>query len=815
MGLVTRAKDMFRNSNFALVCLLAVAAVGGNLAQIPLFQSISFIFGSVFALIAARVFGFWPAILVAGIGAIVTFVAWGHPWAAIVLVLEAAFVAVMGRRVDNLVIIVVVFWLLFGFWVILASYALFLGLPWESAGFIALKQMINGILNSVLAGLALAMLRATQFRFVKQVPPTSIHALVFYLVTLATVLSVTVMVVAESRSQYSYARLQLKAAMEVVASWTIYAVNAEQPIDSQREAFEAGLRVLRLMDGSIPVTLDDFHITITDRDGEVRSLQGDMRSARDAGSLSFASDGIGYWQPEGEMPEMARSRQSYYILEKQLTGLDGLSILTIEFSAAPLILWLEEKARWDMVLLGATTSLTLLLTYIVLAWLMAPLRKLAKLSSGIDQAVQSGRTFQWLPETGVREYDTLSQTLDTASRALAHGFDERRQFAEDLEERVKERTEQLDFLSQIVRQTNNAVVVTDIAGKVTWVNEAFIQLSGYDLDSLRGHKPGTILQKTPPTEDVRKAMQQGLANAEGFSVKILNHSRDGRPYWVEIRCSPMHDKDGRHTGFIAIQNDVTSQHEVELRLRQTQKLEAVGHLTSGLAHDFNNLLTVIIGCGELLEPELDDRPELRRLVDMSLSAADRGAQLTKSLLAFSRRQPLEPEKVALDELTTDFLPLLRQSMGEKIRVAVVSSEKSWWARLDVSQYESALLNLAVNARDAMPDGGTLSIKITNVCIGPGETFDRSEVRPGQYICIDVADTGKGIPPEALEHVFEPFFTTKRDQNNSGLGLSMVFGFVAQSEGFVRIHSKIGTGTQVQMYFPSSEREVIEAVAAPF
>lgn len=808
-GLAPKAKTVTLNSKFVILLLLMIGSVLGNIAQVPLFQSISFLFGSVFALIAARIFGFWPAIMVAGTGSIVTIFAWGHPWAAIGLILEAGFAALMMRRADNMVIAVVAYWVFCGFWLILVSYALLVGLPWESAGFVALKQAINGVLNAVLAGLALAALRMGSSRFIGLIPRTSIKSLLFYLVSLATILSVTVMVVAESRSQYSFARLQLKAAMEVVASWAVYEMTTEETMESQRNAFETGLSGSRLMDGTIPVSIDDFHVSVTDRDGQVRMISGIMRSNMDSRSIVPLADGIGLWQPDGDMPEMARYRQSYYVWERPFSDGGDISKITVEFNAAPIISWLEERSRWDMTLLGVTSCLALLVTYFVLGWLMAPLRRLEELSSGMDEAVRSGQCVSWLSETGVREYDTLSATLDTASRALVVGFNERKALAESLEEGVKERTEQLDFLSQIVRQTTNAVVVTDVAGKVTWVNEAFEQLSGYDLDMALGQKPGSFLQKVPPADDVRKKMQEGLARADGFAVELLNHRRDDRPYWVEIRCGPMYDQEGRHTGFIAIQNDVTLRHEFELRLRQTQKLEAVGHLTSGLAHDFNNLLTVIIGCADLLGPELDDRPELRRLVDMSLSAAEHGSQLTKSLLAYSRRQPLEPKNVALDAVTANFLPLLRQSVGEKISVATVSTEKTWRAKIDVSQYESALLNLAVNARDAMPDGGSLSIRITNVQVDENDPRDRSDVEPGRYICVDVVDTGQGMTPEVLDHVFEPFYTTKRDLNRSGLGLSMIFGFVAQSGGFVRILSEVGKGTRVQMFFPVAEDAVVE------
>jgi signal transduction histidine kinase len=309
------------------------------------------------------------------------------------------------------------------------------------------------------------------------------------------------------------------------------------------------------------------------------------------------------------------------------------------------------------------------------------------------------------------------------------------------------------------------------------------------------------MQKTPPPPDVREAMQAGLASGEGFEVELVNHTRDGRPYRVEILCSPLHDQHGIHSGFIAIQIDVTERYGLEERLRQSQKLEAVGQLTTGLAHDFNNLLSVILGCAELLESKVEDKPDLRKLIAMTIGAAERGSDLTRSLLAFSRRQPLDPQTADLAALTKEFAPLLRRTLGENIRLTILADEAPWTVRVDVSQYESAVLNLAVNARDAMAEGGTLSIRISNKDIDRTEIADLKDVRPGPYVCVDVADNGHGMPPEVLERVFEPFFSTKPKHNNSGLGLSMVFGFLAQSGGFVRIESKVDKGTKISLFFP--------------
>jgi signal transduction histidine kinase len=213
-----------------------------------------------------------------------------------------------------------------------------------------------------------------------------------------------------------------------------------------------------------------------------------------------------------------------------------------------------------------------------------------------------------------------------------------------------------------------------------------------------------------------------------------------------------------------------------------------------------------MGCTELLGEKVKDRPELRRLTDMAMGAAERGSDLTRSLLAFSRRQPLEPQLVDLESLTREFAPPVTRSLGETIWFVIFVEDPLWPVRLDASQYESAILNLAVNAGYAMPEGGTLSIRVTNTEVDAAEIADLHDARPGPHVVVEVADTGKGMRPEVLERVFEPFFTTKEKKNNSGLGLSMVFGFLAQCSGFVRIASTVDKGTTITLYFPRAETE---------
>jgi nitrogen-specific signal transduction histidine kinase len=259
--------------------------------------------------------------------------------------------------------------------------------------------------------------------------------------------------------------------------------------------------------------------------------------------------------------------------------------------------------------------------------------------------------------------------------------------------------------------------------------------------------------------------------------------------------------DTQISGAVYVAEDVTDKLKLERQLTQSQKMEAVGQLTGGVAHDFNNILTVITGTVEILHDELADRPQLAVIAKMIDEAAMRGAELTKGLLAFARKQPLQPRETDLNNLVVDAAKLLRPTLGEQIEIKSILSDDAWLALIDPSQLTSALLNLSINARDAMPDGGQLTLETRNVVLDEAYAKENSEVIPGAYVLIAVSDTGTGIPAEIRDKVFDPFFTTKAVGKGTGLGLSMVFGFIKQSGGHIKIYSEVGHGTAVKMYLP--------------
>ncbi|QPF87209.1 response regulator [Bradyrhizobium genosp. L] len=254
--------------------------------------------------------------------------------------------------------------------------------------------------------------------------------------------------------------------------------------------------------------------------------------------------------------------------------------------------------------------------------------------------------------------------------------------------------------------------------------------------------------------------------------------------------------------------------ETEQKLRQVQKMEAVGHLTGGIAHDFNNILTVITGLIDILADAVAHDAALTSVTNMISDAASRGAEVTKHLLAFSRQQPLQPREANLNTLVQDTARLLRPSLGEQIEIDTALEPDAWPAFIDPNHLSTALLNLAVNARDAMPDGGKLMLETSNVVLDETYAAANIDARPGEYVMIAVSDTGAGIPEHIREKVFEPFFTTKDTGKGTGLGLSMVYGFIKQSDGHLKIYSEEGHGTSIKLYLPRSSGDMVDVEPPP-
>ncbi|VIO73810.1 hybrid sensor histidine kinase/response regulator [Bradyrhizobium ivorense] len=301
---------------------------------------------------------------------------------------------------------------------------------------------------------------------------------------------------------------------------------------------------------------------------------------------------------------------------------------------------------------------------------------------------------------------------------------------------------------------------------------------------------------------ITRFLQETAAGGMGMRYESPSVHRDGHLFYVEVSLNALKRGDGYVVN--AFVRDITQRRVAAEQLIQAQKTESLGRLTGGIAHDFNNMLTVITGTIELLADGVKDNPQLAAIAKLISDAADRGAQLTSSLLAFSRKQPLQPAETYVNELIGEVVRLLSQTLGSQIEIRTELRRDAWLAFVDRSQLSAALVNLGINARDAMPEGGTVTFATRNVQLGIPEAVARGVERAGDHLVIEVTDTGVGISPSHLEKIFDPFFSTKEVGRGTGLGLSMVFGFVKQSGGGIEVRSEEGRGTIFRIYLPKAD-----------
>ncbi|HEX4179968.1 MAG TPA: CHASE3 domain-containing protein [Caulobacteraceae bacterium] len=398
-------------------------------------------------------------------------------------------------------------------------------------------------------------------------------------------------------------------------------------------------------------------------------------------------------------------------------------------------------------------------------------------------------------------------SMAAANRRLAHEVGER----EDAEAAQRESEALYRALF-----ANNAdyLFVIDISPdgvfKIAELNPAFERASGITTAMARGRDIRELGSRSVAAKLIAHYESVITAGAPVFARDVYPLPA-GQRTWETIHV-PVRGEDGRIDRIVGSGRDVTDRDQAEDQLRRAQRMEAIGHLTGGVAHDFNNLLQVIRGNLEMIAPDVADRAQAAQRLRNALHGADRAAQLTRQLLAFARRQPLEPKVVNLGRMAGEMSDMLRRMLGESITVETVIADGLWNTLADPAQVESALLNLAINARDAMPGGGRLGIEVANASLDQDHALRDNDVEPGQYVLIAVSDTGHGMSSDVAARVFEPFFTTKSEEKGTGLGLSMVYGFVKQSNGHVQLHSEVGQGTTVKIFLPRAHHE--ETVSEP-
>jgi PAS domain S-box-containing protein len=372
-------------------------------------------------------------------------------------------------------------------------------------------------------------------------------------------------------------------------------------------------------------------------------------------------------------------------------------------------------------------------------------------------------------------------------------------------------------LRGILESAVTAIITIDDRGLIETTNPATERLFGYGTSELMGQNVKILMPEPYKAEHDRyidSYLKTDVKKIIGIGREVSGRRKDGTTFPLHLSVSSF-EADGRRY-FTGIIHDISDRRHVEEALRESerqlahsQKMEAVGQLTGGIAHDFNNLLLVIAGNLELLEPYVKGG-EPKDLLKEAQDAVALGSRLTDQLLSFSRRQHLDAHVIQLNDLVVGIADLLRRTLGEHITLSTWLARDLWLTRADPSQFQSAIVNMAVNARDAMPQGGKLVVETRNVVFDADQADAHAELKPGHYVQLSISDTGAGIPPDVRDRVFEPFFSTKQKGRGNGLGLAMVYGFVKQTGGHVTLYSELGHGTTINLHLPRVE----DAAAIP-
>ena len=372
--------------------------------------------------------------------------------------------------------------------------------------------------------------------------------------------------------------------------------------------------------------------------------------------------------------------------------------------------------------------------------------------------------------------------------------------------------EELRKLSHAVEQSPVSIIVTDRNGTIEYVNPKFTQITGYRADEAIGKTP-RILKSGKIPDSEYKRLWETITSGREWHGELINRKMNGELFWERASISAIRDSNGTITHFVGVKEDISEQRRTEQahkqamkQLRQAQKMEAIGQLAGGIAHDFNNLLTVINGYSTLLLHEMPSDAPFRSEVEHILSAGERAAALTHQLLAFSRRQMLEPKVININHLVRNLEKMLKRLIRENIVMQTCLSDQLGFVRVDPGQIEQIIMNLLVNARDALENGGTITIETADVDLDEAFVSENPGALEGSYVMLAVHDNGEGIAEETRRKIFEPFFTTKGQGKGTGLGLATVYGIVKQSGGYIQVTSELGRWTSFRVFFPRVDSE---------
>lgn len=565
------------------IFILSLLALVGNYASYPLFYSVSFIFGSIATIYAAISMGRFAAVFVSFIGSIYTFYLWGHPYAIIIFVAEAFWVATFINRFSfHVVLIDVTYWLLLGIPLVFLFYTQFIGLPLNAAALISLKQSLNGIFNALLA--SFIFFAANVFWSKKQ--HLSIQPLLFNIILLITLLSGSIPTLMSTHQTSINYEQQIQDELKIISTQIHNQLISSniQTLDDFKSAF----KTISYLE-NISVAILNKENTYIYKHGELKSLQKNKNS-----EIVTRDNGITIWLPNPNMPAMKRWQQGKYLYGININNIPTINKIIVEKNASNVVAKVNNLKTKLFSILSLLMAIAILTAFILSRWLTQPIYNLNKIGQELNNNITSGETIS-LPTSSISEYSNLAQTLQKMAAEISANYHSLNAEKDNLAAIVDKNTETLKRLSMVASRTTNSVIITDTEGRTEWINDAFENLTGYKINEILNKKPGGFLQGPETDKDTVAKISTCLKHKQNFSEDLINYKKSGEPYWIHIDCDPIFDGN-KLSGFISIESDITQRKQAEEILKsRTAQLNAVLNAAteiSVITTDVNGLITL-------------------------------------------------------------------------------------------------------------------------------------------------------------------------------------------------------------------------------
>lgn len=602
--------------------VLSALSFAGNYVAFSLFYSVSFIFGSIFVIYAAMTLGRCAAVFVAFVGGIYTFYLWGHPYAIITFMLEAFWVASFIKRdTFNAVLYDVLFWLIIGIPLVFIFYIYFIGLPFNAALLIGLKQTLNGIFNALVASFIFIAINVLWQK--KQ--HVSIRPLLFNIILFMTLIAAAIPIIMSTHQSSNNYEKQINQDLKIFAKQIQHALGKHKKVE------------LRYITDALPLT-SEISFTILNKKqqpvltfGNIKSLSGEKNS-----EIITPQKGISIWLPDTNLPSMKRWQQGFYVFSLDLTNVPGAAKLTVEKSAAGVVDKINNLKIEMFSILTVLMICAVIFSLLLSRWITLPLNKLDKTSQKLNSNITSGK-LKTLPQSSISEFSHLSETLNKMALDISDNYQGLSEEKNHLVAIVDKSNEILQRLSMVASRTTNSVVITDTKGKIEWINGAFTKLTGYNINEAAGKKPGELLQgiNTDPATVAR--MSEKLKANQSFSEEVINYTKSGKQYWIHIDCDPIFEGD-EFLGFISIESDITRRKDTEYELKnRTSQLNAILNAAteiSVISTDTSGLITMFnTGSEKMLGYKASDvvNKESPAIFHLESEVILRGHELSKKL----------------------------------------------------------------------------------------------------------------------------------------------------------------------------------------